>query len=254
MQQRPITEEEIASLATIRSNIARLDALDQHETKEQYGKILSKPSPCGNKIFFGGGSDATVHGKKDVRNVEILAFDSGPTKEQIDAAKSDPKGFEQYLLNMEMLVAASEKSVSYTESNVDALLEQVPFGNVHQYTLHSVDNATSAVKEGRQTIKLATQRTLPGGSYIHGVEVIGKIIRDSFHIFQLQCKYFSLAVLGDTDGDFNQLHHRAVSHLFLSIRLYNYRLYVCTNPSSPSSHHNVCIHYNSSSRVCIIIL
>ena len=74
------------------------------------------------------------------------------------------------------------------------------------------------MKEGRETTKATTAMTVPhdeSKTHIHGVPIVGTNIRDPFHIFNLQDRYFSIAAMGDTTrGDHNQIHHRAVSCLF----------------------------------------
>ena len=220
---RPLKAEEMASLATIRSNIARLDALDQIELKRQYEKFLTRKSPCGNDVFFGGASDATKHGRQNVRNVFMTVFDMGPTEEQERLAKDDPLGWEQYKLNLALHVASAGKSADYAQSNIDALTEFVPKDLLYRYKIHALDNCFGAVEEGRDTTKAATQRTEPldeSKTHIYGVEIVGKAVRDPFHIFQLQCKYFSEAVMGKTEkGNHNMKHHRMVSLLCICVYL-----------------------------------
>jgi hypothetical protein len=216
---RALTEDEFASLATVRSNIQRLDNLDMVELKGWFEKFLTQKSPCGNDVFFGGGSDATKHDKCNVRNVFMAVLDMGPTEEQQQAAKEDPKGWEQYKLNLAIHVAASGKSIDYVQSNLDALAECVPAHLLYRYKVHALDNCYSAVKEGRETTAGATKRTVPmdeSKTHIHGVPIVGKKVRDPFHIFQLQSQYFSEAVMGKTvKGEHDMLHHRGVSTFIL---------------------------------------
>ena len=198
---RELTKDEFASLATVRSNIQRLDNLDMEETKNEFEKFLTTKSPCGNDVFFGGGSDATKHDKCNVRNVFMTVMDMGPTEEQQRAAKEDPKGWEQYKLNLALHVASSGKSVDYVQSNIDALLECCPAHLLYRYKMHALDNCNSALKEGRETAAATTARTVPSDE-------------TKTHIHEGQ--HFSESVLGKTvKGEHDMFHHRGVSTFVL---------------------------------------
>ena len=45
---RPFEEDELPSVATIRSHLARLDAIDRYEISQIFKTMLDKLSPCGN--------------------------------------------------------------------------------------------------------------------------------------------------------------------------------------------------------------
>ena len=85
--------------------------------------------------------------------------------------------------------------------------------------MHALDNCNSALKEGRETAAATTARTVPSDetkTHIHGVEIVGKTVRDPFHIVALQGKHFSEYVMGKTvKGEHDMFHHRGVSTFVL---------------------------------------
>ncbi len=79
---RSLSLDEFASLATIRAHIQRLDNLDRWELMQVFEEFLSKPSPLGNAIFFGGANDGTLHEKANYRNVSLFTIDMGLTEDR----------------------------------------------------------------------------------------------------------------------------------------------------------------------------
>lgn len=56
------TEDDFASISTLRTHIARLNAFDRYDQGQQYKRRMSILSPKGNQRFFGSCSDDTKHG------------------------------------------------------------------------------------------------------------------------------------------------------------------------------------------------
>ena len=102
-----------------------------------------------------------------------------------------------------------------TELNLESLERVIPPECLIYLIAYSSDNASDALKEGRETLNAICERVKELGhqdkTTIHGVPIRGISIRDPFHIYQLCVKWFSESVCGKTEkGNHDQVHHHQV--------------------------------------------
>ena len=209
---RPAKEDEFPSLLTVRSNIARLDRFDEYELKKNIDKFTQTLSPRGNRVYFGGGGDGTCHGKADKREVCVIAVANN---------NFHPKN--PYMIDPSVIVTTASSPVgSDSNANSEHYLESIErvvskksLASMVSFTL---DNCTTAQKDGRLTLSGAQERAKHGHAnttFAHGVQIEGTIIRDPFHIFQLCIKHFSETACGIRDkANANEdIFHRQVSDI-----------------------------------------
>ena len=223
---RAAKESEFPSIATVRGHICQLDNYDQHEKRESIKRFTNTPSPKGNRGFFGGGGDGTCHGKADKREVCMIAVSNNEYKDKKNPWKIDP--------SFEVTTAASPvgcDSVANSNHYLDSVEVVVPPESIASLLIFSLDNCTTAQKDGRLTVDGSQLRACDHGyvelTIAHGVTIRGFIIGDFFHRHQLSIKWFSETACGLTEkGCHEQVHHRQMIQADWDIYIRDTRTYM----------------------------
>jgi len=225
---RALREDEFPSISTIQSHIAQLDNYDRHDVSQSIKKFTENSSPRGNRVFFGGGGDGTCHGKADKREVCMIALSNNEFHDESNPYKIDPSFF--------VTTAASpvgSDSNANAQHYLDSMERVVPPESLASLLAFSIDNCTTAKKDGRLTMEGVQKRAIHHGQIdkttAHGVTIRGFTIGDFFHRHQLSVKWFSETACGQTEkGCHEQIHHRQVSqrslHTNIDIRALTFAL------------------------------
>ena len=205
---RAATLEEFPSISTVRNHNAQLDSFDDYDARESVRGFAEKLSPRGNRMFFGGGGDGTCHGKADKREVCTIVASNNDFKDNKNPWKLDPSFY---------VTSAASPVGSDSNANskyyLDSIQKVVPPESMASLSVFSIDNCSTAKKDGRLTMEGSQQRAIDNGheakTMAHGVRIRGFLIGDAFHKHQLSVKHFSKTAMGKTEkACHEQIHHR----------------------------------------------
>ena len=150
---RAAQEEEFPSIATVRNHNAQLDSFDEHDSRESVSEFTEKMSPRGNRVYFGGGGDGTCHGKADKREVCMIVTSNNDFKDN-NPWKFDPS----FYVTSAASPIGSDRNAN-SKYYLDSIQKVASSASMASFTVFSIDNCSTAKKDGRLTMEGAQQRT-----------------------------------------------------------------------------------------------
>jgi hypothetical protein len=214
---RPAEEREIPSTATLRSNFARLDHIDEYEMTLLFLALSKATTPCGNPIMMGLVTDDTKHGCQKKCHVVILTCDDLSLNNNHDS--DDPKV--RWAISPLFVLGTTAPAVTAnwqgnSDLNIETITRFIPTEALGIVGGSSTDGANDAKKEHRVTMSkhndLLREKHLGALAMRHGVERRGIRCPDGFHIAQNIIKWMSEGTCGKTEkGNHAQTHPRQVS-------------------------------------------
>jgi hypothetical protein len=144
---RPAIEREIPSTSTLRSNIARLDHIDEYKTTLMFLALSKVTTPCGNRIMIGLVTDDTKHGCQKKCHVVILTCDDLSLNGNHDS--DDPKvkwAISPFFILGTTAPAVTANWQGNSDLNIETIIRFIPTEALGNVGGTSTDNANDAKK------------------------------------------------------------------------------------------------------------